>query len=226
MKKASFFLITGLVLVLVTTGILNTAGLSYAPEPIYHAEGVGKKVFFTFNVLWEMKNLQNILELLDKHEAKVIFFVTGHWLKRFPNEAAEIIARGHQLGNKTVTNRSLLLLTEEEITEEIANFNTLSKELLDYSPTFFRPSYGEYTLRIVRLAAEQGCTTLLWSINALILPGIETEMIFSHLEENLHDGAIILFHTNSPELEETLPEIIDFLEWKGYTIGSPILLNR
>ncbi len=178
-------------------------------------------VYFTFNILWEEEPIEDILQILETNEIKAIFFTTGEWIKRYPEKALKIILSGHYLGNHSYSHRKLLFLAEDEVMAEIQGFNQVCLEQLNYQPSFFRPPYGEYNARIVSLALENGCITLLWSINTLMLSNFEGELIISRLEEHLHNGAVILFHTSSPHIEETLPDMIRFLKWKGYMIGSP-----
>ena len=178
-------------------------------------------VYLTFNILWDNEPLQDILQILEANEINAIFFTTGEWIKRYPDDALRIILSGHSLGNHSYSHRKLLFLAEEEVISEIKGFNEICKEKLNYRPSFFRPPYGEYNPRMISLAREYGCTTLLWSINTLMLSNLEGELIISRLEEHLHDGAVMLIHTSSPHIQETLPEIIGYLKWKGYTIGSP-----
>lgn len=178
-------------------------------------------MFLTFNILWEEEPVKDILQILQENEIKALFFTTGEWVKKYKDNALEIILSGHYLGNHSYSHRKLLFLTEDEVISEIQGFNQACMEHLNYRPSFFRPPYGEYNARIINLAREHGCLTLLWSINTLMLSNFEGELIISRLEERLHDGAVILFHTSSPRLMETLPEMISFLKWKGYRIGSP-----
>ena len=184
-------------------------------------EGSGAVVFFTFNVLWEKEHLQDILDILDKNDIRAVFFITGEWLKRNPHGAKAMLEKGHELGNYTYSRAKLLTMPETEVEEEIKSFNVLSRELLGFQPLLFRPPYGEYNSRIIRLAGEQDCITLLWSINLFMLSDLEKEYNLSRLEERLHDGAVLLFHTAYPAVAETLPDIIEFIKWKGYSIGSP-----
>lgn len=184
-------------------------------------EGSGAVVFFTFNVLWEKEHLPVILDILDENDIRAVFFITGEWLKRNPHEAKAILEKGHELGNYTYSRAKLLTMPEEKVAEEIKSFNTLSRELLGFHPLLFRPPYGEYNTRIIRIAGEQDCITLLWSINLGMLSDTEKEYTFSRLEERLHDGAVLLFHTAYPGIAETLPDIIEFIKWKGYAIGPP-----
>ena len=130
------------------------------------------------------------MHILETNEIKAIFFTTGEWIKRYPDEALKIILSGHYLGNHSYSHRRLLFLTEDEVTAEIQGFNRVCMEQLNYRPLFFRPPYGEYNARIVSLARENGCITLLWSINTLMLSNFERELIISRLEEHLHAGRL------------------------------------
>jgi peptidoglycan/xylan/chitin deacetylase (PgdA/CDA1 family) len=191
------------------------------PEPVFQVEGSGAVVFFTFNVLWEKEHLQDILDILDENDIHAVFFITGEWLKRNPHEAKAMLEKGHELGNYTYSRAKLLTMPEEAAADEIKSFNALSREVLGFHPLLFRPPYGEYNARIIRLAEEQDCITLLWSINLFMLSDTEKEYTLGRLEERLHDGAVLLFHTAYPGTIEKLPDIIEFIKWKGYSIGSP-----
>ena len=63
------------------------------PEAIYQVEGSEASVFFTFNVLWEKEHLCYILDILDEHDIRAIFFITGEWLERNPLEAKKIVEK-------------------------------------------------------------------------------------------------------------------------------------
>lgn len=221
MKKPLFFctvfLIVTLVFLAFTGGIRDSNPL----YPVYHFSKGTEKVILTFNVLWEAdEELDTVLSFLQSQDIEAVFFVTGEWVRKFPDSANKILEYGQILGNRSVSNQRLILLTEEEIMAEINGFNEISLETLNYSPVFFRPPYGEYNSKIVRVAHETDCLTLLWSINIRTMTEQEPEFIINHLEERLHPGAIILVHLSS-HVHIILPQIVEFLNWKGYTIESP-----
>ncbi|NMB35192.1 MAG: polysaccharide deacetylase family protein [Firmicutes bacterium] len=226
MKKPLFFLIISLLLIILfTVQAITLAKNPGYPEPVFQVEKTKGFLFLTFNLPWGESQLDTLLRILDEHDSRAVFFISGHWLKEYPQNAKKIINGGHQIGNHTFSYARLLALKEEEIEQEISSFNKLCEETCNINPVFFRPPYGEYNPRIVRLASENGCFTLLWSINALMLSNLETELIINHIEERIHDGAVILLHA-TPRIVETLPQIINFLEWKGYTIASPDLIKE
>ena len=221
MKKPLFFCSGILVLTLVILAFTGGIRASFPLDPIYHLKEGDKTVLFTFNVLWEAEaELDEVISFLQTQGIEAIFFVTGEWVKNFPDLANKILDHGHYLGNRSVSNRRLTQLTLEEIVAEIDGFSQISREILDYKPLVFRPPYGEYNSKIVRLAQDAGCLTLLWSINVRTMTEQEPEFIINHLEERLHPGAILLIHL-SDGVHNLLPPLIDFLSWKGYTISSP-----
>ncbi len=221
MKKPLFFCTGFLVLALIILAFTGGIRATYPPYPVYHLDEGDKTVLFTFNILWETEEeLHQVLSCLQARSIEAIFFVTGEWVKKYPESGKKILEHGQYLGNRSVSNRRLTLLTEEEIVAEINEFNQISSEVLDYKPLFFRPPYGEYSSRIIRVAQEANCLTLLWSINARTMAEVEPEFVINHLEERLHPGAIILIHL-STGIDNLVPLLVDFLYWKGYTIGSP-----
>lgn len=192
-------------------------------EPVYQLEGATETVFLTFNILWGDEHLEELLSFLEKKGFEAVFFVTGSWLKKYPEEGKKILSRGHHLGNGTLSYGRLIFFEEKEIKKEIEGFNLLCKELLGYQPTFFRSPYGEFNKKIVRIAKDEGCITLLWSINTFLLSEWENELLLTRLGENLHDGAVLLFHVNH-RVNELLPVISEYLEWKGFKVGSPDII--
>lgn len=228
MRKPLFFCMAILSIAVMLLLVSGSSRRTLPARPLYQLEGAGNTVFITFNVAWDVEEeLAAILSYLQAQKMEAVFFVTGDWLKEFPQSAVSILEHGQQLGNRTLSHRRLMLMTEAEIAGEIKDFNKLCRELpgFAYTPSFFRPPHGEYNSRIVRLAREAGCLTLLWSINARTMAKSDPEFIINHLEERLHPGAVILFHL-SPGVASSLPPVVEFLQWKGYTIGSPRLLLR
>lgn len=224
MKKPLFFCPAIFFLFLLVLALTGGMTNSLPPSPVYNAEDGTNNVILTFNVLWEAdEELENVLSFLESQDLKAVFFVTGAWIKEFPDAAANILMHGQFIGNRSLSHRRLILLTEEEIIEEIKGFNQICSEMLDYTPSFFRPPYGEYNSRIVRIAQDEDCITMLWTINVQTLTLQEPELALNYMEERLHPGAIMLFHLY-PGVSSLLPQLLDFLTWKGYMVSSPKML--
>lgn len=234
MKKPLFFCPVLLLIIVAVLAFVGGMKASFPPQPVYHLTTGDNTVLFTFNILWEgegendengAEELNEVLVFLKSQDIEAVFFVTGEWINKFPVSANKILQHGHYLGNRSLSHRRFTLLTDEEARAEIEGFNHICAEKLDYTPSFFRPPYGEYNSRIVRLAEEAGCLTLLWTINARTMSINDLGLAMERFEERLYPGSIILFHLY-PGVASLLPSVVDFLDWKGYNIASPEILLR
>lgn len=81
---------------------------------------IKRKSALTFDDGPHPTNTLEILELLDKHDAKATFFMLGNRVDFYPDIAKVIAEKGHELGNHTWTHKDLTTLGQEEISEEVA----------------------------------------------------------------------------------------------------------
>ena len=82
------------------TAVMALAGEHYEDSlPIYSVETDEKVVSITFDAAWGDEDLDDILEILNAHNCKATFFVTGDWATRYPEAIQKIWKSGHDLGN-------------------------------------------------------------------------------------------------------------------------------
>jgi peptidoglycan-N-acetylglucosamine deacetylase len=60
-----------------------------------------------------------LLDLLDRHQARASFFLIGRRVRAFPELVTEIAKRGHAIGNHTETQAALTFLSPRRIATEI-----------------------------------------------------------------------------------------------------------
>ena len=144
------------------------------------------------------------------------FFVTGTWLQRNPEAVKQILAGGHEIGNHTLNHRVMLQLESREIVREIKEFNDLALSLLEYRPRLFRPPLGLYNDAVVKRARQQGCRTVLWSVESYDLISKGSEEIVERVKGRLRGGSIVVFRVGAPFLPEALVEIIADLKRRGF----------
>jgi len=56
-------------------------------------------IAFTCNVDWGNEEIPLMLEILEKNNLRITFFVTGRWAKNNPELLKEIYNKGHEIGN-------------------------------------------------------------------------------------------------------------------------------
>lgn len=205
-----------LLLILAALALVSLKG-SYPvePQPVYFVQGGHCEVALTFETLWSSGNLEEILGILEEEAVRATFFITGTWLGNHPEAAKSILAGGHEIGNHTMNHRALLYLNQEELVQEINAFNKMTAEILEYRPRLFRPPLGLYNGLVLRKARQQGCRTILWSVDSYDWISKSGEEIRNRVENRVHGGAIIVFRVGAPMLPGVLPEIIAALRQQG-----------
>ena len=212
LEKVGLFLL----LILIALALVSLKGnYPLEPQPVYYAQGGPLQVALTFETLWSSSNLEQILGILEEEAVQATFFITGTWLANHPEAAKSILAGGHEIGNYTMTHRTLLYLNQEDLVQEIHAFNKLAAETLEYRPRLFRPPLGLYNGLVLRKARQQGCQTVLWSIDSYDWISKSGAEISSRVDERLHGGAIIVFRVGAPMLPEALPDLFDVMRMQG-----------
>ena len=70
-------------------------------------------------LLGDHHNIDDILEILDKHNAKATFFLVGSWVDDNEELVKKIHSKGHELGNHSNTHSNTTVLSDKDIVEEI-----------------------------------------------------------------------------------------------------------
>ncbi|MGF7185210.1 polysaccharide deacetylase family sporulation protein PdaB [Desulfitispora alkaliphila] len=187
--------------------------------PIYSVATEEKKVAISFDACWGAEYTDDILEAMDKYELKTTFFLVNIWLEEYPELAKEISERGHELGLHTVSHPHLGGLSEGEIREELTDNANLIEDLTGQKPKLFRPPFGEYNNKVIKVADSQGFQTIQWSIDSLDwMEGKTAQHIADRVLDNIGPGDIVLFHNNGEHTVEALTPIIEQLKKDGYEI--------
>lgn len=185
------------------------------------ADTKDKGVVLTFDLGYEKGYTKTILDILQKHNAKAIFFVTGPWLKENPDLAKRMVKEGHLIGNHTWSHPSLPEIGKSEIQANIKKLEDAIVETTGQkrSSKYLRPPMGEYSEQTLQCTNELGYKTVLWSIALKDwLPMGGPDKAITGVISNLHNGAIILLHGVSQDVTEGLDQILSQITAKGYKI--------
>ena len=184
-----------------------------------------KQIALTFDSGWEYENTETLLNLLDEYGVKATFFTRGLWAKDHPDLAIEIVRRGHALENHSLTHGHMIEMTDEEVKSEISQTTDIISQTTGYSSSLFRPPYGEYDNRVLRILKEEGYPyTILWTVDshdwAQELNGVKItkDYVVNRVLNNASNGGIILMHVGGYETVNALPEIITGLRSQGYDL--------
>ncbi len=135
--------------------------------PIYCVDTDKKQVGLSFDAAWGNEDTQRILDILGKYKLHATFFMTGGWVKSFPEDVKKIAAAGHDLGNHSENHKNMSQLSKEEKISELMAVHNRVKELTGIEMKLFRPPYGDYDNEVVLTAMECGYYPIQWSVDSL-----------------------------------------------------------
>lgn len=187
--------------------------------PVYCVETEEPKIALTFDAAWGNEDTARILEILNKEEVKVTFFMTGGWVEAYPEDVKAILAAGHDLGNHSENHKNMSSLSDSEKKEELMTVHNRVKKLTGYEMSLFRPPYGDYDNAVVNVAKECGYMTIQWDVDSLDWKDYGADSIIKTVTENGHlgNGSIILCHNGAKYTAEALETLIITLKEQGFT---------
>lgn len=230
-KKARV-LIFAVILIAVCAGVLFAlTGREQLPvvndeeQPIYQGSSDRKEIALTCNVFWGEQFLPSMLEILERHEVPVTFFIGGTWAEKNPNLTRELVRKGHEIGNHGYSHPHPDRLSKQENLEDIEKCGEVLMRITGQRPHLYAPPYGERGPAVLEAAREAGYKTILWSIDTVDWKQPPPEVIVNRIVNNVQNGAIVLMHPTAP-IVCALPEIITKVQKKGYSFVTVSELLR
>ena len=168
-----------------------------------------------------------ILDILDRHRIKALFFLVGERAMQHPELVRDILARGHEIGNHTQTHpaTTFWMLRPARLWREIAGCQeTLTTLCPGQPPRFFRPPAGHHNLFTALIAHSLGLRMMLW--NARGFDGVLTDVptITRRIAHRLKPGAIVLIHEGTPVAVELAEAVTSMLAMSGLICVPPASL--
>ena len=201
---------------------------------LYFVEGWGqqKHIALTFDDGPSAYTTQ-ILDILDKYQAKASFFWLGSKIASQQAIVTRAVQGGHTVANHSWSHPHGKLLTTDELwLQQVQPTNKAMAQVSGNSPLFYRPPFGEITDEQVLMLAEQGMITVLWSVDTRDWD--EQTITAKHISDTVisqaHPEMIALMHDDGGNRSATvaaLPVIIEHYQALGYEFVSlESLLSR
>jgi peptidoglycan/xylan/chitin deacetylase (PgdA/CDA1 family) len=193
-----------------------------APMHLKAPEGP-PELLLTFDDGPALDKTPKVLDILDEHHVKAVFFVNG-WHFQGSRPAAEQskallreeLRRGHLVGNHTVHHYFLCgRVYSKRAAEEIEENAALIEAATGMRPPLFRTPYGAHCPQLATTLSGLGITPIGWDIDPQDwrlrnAPKIEA-YVESHLR-TLRGRQILLLHDVQSETVKALPHILDWIE--------------
>jgi peptidoglycan/xylan/chitin deacetylase (PgdA/CDA1 family) len=182
-------------------------------ESFWRIQGENKAVYLTFDDGPIPEVTPWVLDLLDRYGIKATFFCVGDNVARNPDIFADILARGHRVGNHTMNHIQAPGYSIHTYLSNVERANQLIKSNL------FRPPHG-WMKRCHALALKRRYRIIMWDVVTRDYNRrLSGEKVLGIVKRYTRNGSIIVFHDSlkaEQNLRYALPRAIEWLLAEGY----------
>lgn len=157
----------------------------------------------------------DVLDVLEKYDAKATFFVVGSRVAYYPDCLKRASELGCEIGNHTYNHKILTSATNSEIASEISRTNNAVKNVTGKAPEIMRAPGGAYNSRV---KSEVGMPLIQWSVDTLDWKNRNASSVIASVKRNTRDGSIILMHDLYGSTAEATETIVPWLVSEGYQL--------
>lgn len=175
------------------------------------------------------EHTQEILGVLNGHEATATFFVIGGQVSGREETLADIVRSGSELGNHAMHDEPSRALPDEELATQIetvrgkiqqAYITANGEENTVMPPQYFRPGSGFFSDRMRSVVAKLGYRMVLGSVYPHD-PQISFAWLNArHIISMVRPGAIIICHDRRGWTAPMLRTVLKRLQKDGYRVVS------
>jgi len=164
-----------------------------------------------------------LLDLLEAHQAKALFFLIGDRAAKHPELVCEIARRGHVIGNHSQTHPAAKFwrLRPWALWREVAGCQQTLRGILGESPRWFRPPVGHHNLFLASILRTLGLTMMIWNCRGFDGVQRDASAILRTISRDLRPGAIILLHEGRPISAEVLRGTLELIHARGMQMAPP-----
>ncbi len=185
------------------------------PDTLFRIKTRDRVCCLTFDDGPDPDSTLRLLDLLDHHKVKVLFFCTGSAAQKYPHLMEEIRNRGHLTGNHGYHHFDGWRRTTKDYIDDISQASEIT------SGKFFRPPYGHMTIRQYR-HLRQMFRIILWDIMSYDFDvNMDPVQSVNILKRKLRPGSIIVMHDIPGHSFEITRSFLEYTGSAGYSFVLP-----
>jgi len=178
-----------------------------------------------------------VLDILRDSGVKATFFVIGQKVEQAPTVVRRIVEEGHEIGNHTFDHGVLPLRGPGHIRQTIGATSEIIARVAGVRPALFRAPHGWRNPWVDRVAREQGCEPVAWTLGVWDTDRPGADVICDRALKGLANGTVLLLHdgrgldreADVSQLVEALPGLISGARRLGFrftTLGAMLAEGR
>ncbi len=168
-----------------------------------------------------------IKDTLDRENVPATIFLTGLWVKAYPQEAKELAQdKLIEIGNHSYAHPAFtkscfkLPFLSESAVDEVEQAQKEIVAVTGVTPKYFRFPGGCYDKVNLETVAKLGLKVVHWDVISGDGFNPNTQSIINKVESQVQNGSIIVFHIhggpNAPKTNDALEKIIPDLKKRGF----------
>ena len=159
-----------------------------------------------------------VLDVLERYQARATFFCIGEKAQRYPELCREIVRRGHAVENHSQHHYlDFSLYGVKRITREVEAAQDALEAITSQRPQFFRAPAGLRNIFLDIVLVRSRLRLASWSVRAFDTKVGNPVKVRDKLLSRLRPGAILLLHddnsaqtsADTPVILEVLPSLIE-----------------
>lgn len=171
-------------------------------------------IAFTFDDGPSSETLK-LIEYAKQRDVRFTFFVLGSRVLEHEEILKDAYENAHQICNHSYSHASFNYLSPEELMNEINQTNELISSNLSIEIDCYRSPYGNLPAEYKDLIKMH---EIRWNIDPEDWKYKDSEIIYEHILNHAHDGAIIVLHDLYPTTIEGSIKAIEELLKRNYAI--------
>lgn len=188
------------------------------------------RLVLTFDDGPDPKWTPKVLDVLRKHRAHAVFFVTGTMASRYPDLVQRIVDEGHEVGVHTFNHPDLSFQSKKRIDWELSQNQLALAGAAGIRTSLFRPPYSSFadamddkSWPVTEYIGKRGYITVLNNTDSedWRKPGVDA--IIRAATPKGGKGAIVLMHDSGGDRHQTVQALGRFLpdmKKKGYAFHN------
>ena len=180
-----------------------------------------KTLYLTFDDGPVSGVIERLLDLLDKYQIKVTFFIIGSRAEKNPDLLHEICKRAHTIANHSYSHPAFDKISHTKKIIEIDKTNLIIKQVTGKPCTLFRAPQGRWDKRLILTLLLKKITAVHWSRDSQDFLKEPANIIAERLlKQPVKSGDIILFHDDNILCIDALDILIPQWLEQGYCFSA------
>ena len=183
------------------------------PETVWRIPMKDKAVYLTFDDGPIPEVTPWVLDLLDKYGIKATFFCVGDNVRKHPETYAEVLRRGHSVGNHTMHHLQGSIVRRKRYIADIEEAHGYIDSAL------FRPPHGLLRWKQAAAIKDNMRIVMYDLVTRDYSKKLNGEQVLENVKRYVRNGSIIVFHDSlkaEKNLRYALPRAIEWLQENGY----------